>query len=158
MDQKEAFSLIRSKSSCILSTVTPEGKSNSALVYFHFDAEEVLFRFASRVATAKSQNIKNNSSVSIVIHVTGTPYAIQSIGQAVLIEEREQIKRGLSKVLKVVAGDEDYSQFLPPVLAETDSPIGIIEYRPTEIKIVDASKLKPRVVFDFSTAVERVYP
>lgn len=70
---------------CVLSTVSPENKANSASMYI-FSDEMLNVYFATKKDTRKVQNLMNNPSVSLVIHKEATLVTLQMVGEAIAID------------------------------------------------------------------------
>ena len=102
----------------VLSTVTPENKSNAASMFIFSDEELNVF-FITKKDTQKYRNLINNPSISFTTHDETNLITLQMIGDALLIdpavdghkayelleEFRDRITNYVAPISKVEAGE-----------------------------------------------------
>ncbi|MFA6364834.1 MAG: pyridoxamine 5'-phosphate oxidase family protein [Candidatus Paceibacterota bacterium] len=87
--KKEAKEYLQSEKLAVLSTVSPEGKPQSATVLYLFD-DDYNFFFVTRNDTQKAENLSTNNNVSIVVGAQLGPVTMQMSGAAILLSPIEQ--------------------------------------------------------------------
>lgn len=69
---------------CVISTVSPAGKPQSAVCIYMSD-DNFNFYFVTRGQTRKIENLRNNKNVAVVIGTELAPFTIQAEGEAQLL-------------------------------------------------------------------------
>ncbi|MFA6407342.1 MAG: pyridoxamine 5'-phosphate oxidase family protein [Candidatus Paceibacterota bacterium] len=87
--KKEAKEYLQSEKLAVVSTVSSEGKPQSATVLYLLD-DEFNFFFVTRSDTKKVENLLTNNDVSIVVGAQMGPVTMQMSGVATLLSSTEQ--------------------------------------------------------------------
>ncbi len=84
ISKQEALKFLKEKVLAVVSTVSPTGKLESATVMYFVD-DEFNFYFVTRLNTRKSDNLRTNSNIAVVVGTELAPVTVQIEGTAELI-------------------------------------------------------------------------
>lgn len=128
----EILAYLRSKRVAVISTVSPSNQPMSAIIYYFVD-DNFTFYFMSK-RSRKTDNIKNNNEVSLVIGNEDLPVTVQIQGKAEKIDsntdEYTEKKNQLTNVLM-------QSKFIPPIMKLDGAEIKIYKIIPTWMRWLD---------------------
>ena len=97
--KKEAMAFLKKRKLAVISTVSLDGKPESAMVLYFIDDDNNLF-FITRNDTRKAANIAQNKNVSLVIGTELGPSTMQMSGEAERIEEAGKQNEFLANLTK----------------------------------------------------------
>ena len=97
--KKEAMAFLKKRKLAVISTVSLDGKPESAMVLYFIDDDNNLF-FITRNDTRKAANIAQNKNVSLVISTELGPSTMQMSGEAERIEEAGKQNEFLANLTK----------------------------------------------------------
>lgn len=98
---KRANDFILKNKLCVISTVSPAGKPEAAVCIYLPD-ENFDFYFITRGQTRKTENLKTNKNVAVVIGTEPAPFTIQAEGEAQFLLSTES-----EEFMNKVKGRED---------------------------------------------------
>ncbi len=97
--KKESMAFLKKRKLAVISTVSLEGKPESATVLYFIDDDYNLY-FVTRGDTRKAANIEQNKNVSLVIGTELGPSTMQMSGTAEKVQESEKQNEFLSNLTK----------------------------------------------------------
>lgn len=97
--KKESMAFLKKRKLAVISTISAEGKPESATVLYFIDDDFNLF-FVTRGDTRKAANIEQNKNVSLVIGTELGPSTMQISGIAEKVQEADKQKEFLTNLTK----------------------------------------------------------
>lgn len=122
----------------VLSTVSEEGRAESAAVYFSFD-EDLNFYFLTRMGSRKYKNILNNPIVSFVAYSEHPPQTFQLEGKVSIVSDPTEQRKAFTDVYINIAKKESKN---PPVSQTMDSALAVMKISPLWARLSDYDPLK----------------
>jgi uncharacterized pyridoxamine 5'-phosphate oxidase family protein len=110
--QERIYNFLRSCPIGVLSTVTPDGKPNGAVIYFTVD-KEFNVSFVTKNETRKYENIKNNNQVTLTVYEPATQTSAQITGKAIEIKDGFEVNEVAGAIM--AASMKTSEGGLPPI-------------------------------------------
>ncbi len=144
--KEEAYAYLSSVATAVLSTVSPEGKPQAAVIYFIAD-EDLHFYFVTKSDTTKSQNLEKNSNCALTILDPNAPKTVQATGQVKEIEDPKKYTEIVKKISEENAKGNGF--YWPPPLSKvmSNGDLVLYEFTPDWLRLADFSESTTESIF-----------
>jgi general stress protein 26 len=122
----------------VISTVSEDGKVESAVVYFSFD-EELNLYFLTRMGSRKYKNIFHNPVVSFIAYSEHPAQTFQFEGKASIVSDPGEQGKAFTDVYINIAKKESNN---PPVSQNMDSGLAVMKISPIWARFSDYDPLR----------------
>lgn len=112
----EFIEFLRSKTTAVISTVSPAGQPMAATIYFVVD-DDFNFYFTTKSFTRKNQNLETNPNVALVVGTQSEPVTAQIQGVATRITNQGEIDLRMGQIEEIFAKNQYVAplfQLAPP--------------------------------------------
>lgn len=116
-----------------MASVTPDGIPHAASLYYVVEPDFSIY-CVTREETQKYQNIRQNSSVSMVITDEESAETVQLVGKAVKVDDEHQIAGILQRLWTITMKKQHWPA---PVIKLNEGGLLVLKIIPTELKYGD---------------------
>jgi general stress protein 26 len=116
----------------VLATVGSDNSPHAATMYFSIDLN-FISTFTTKRETTKSNNIRHNNSVMLVVFDAATQTTVQITGSAVPIENSNEHENAIHEMLKNSAKTSEAG--VPPIAKLTAGELVTYKIMPKQIKM-----------------------
>jgi general stress protein 26 len=140
--QADFMDFLKSKKVAVISTVSSDGKPESATIYF-IVSENFTFYFMTKSFTRKYANLQHNPQVALVVGADNEPVTAQIQGMVTQVTDQKEFLERLDLLRKNFFENE----FVAPLyqLAPERNDIVIFKITPSWIRWLDLRREKNKI-------------